>query len=188
MNSQDCFVKLNINTFVYPKQQFMPTVHYNFYDKFIYYDINNPVIYAELEAFVIQYAKPTRIDYVELFDVANLPLHKDHGGIQCAINFYYEAHGADTVFYKCNDESLAYGFKPEGTEVTKHHGENVLYNREDCTEIGRFTAQTGTAYLLNNQAIHSVESKQALPRRFIQYEFHHNDFNEIRLAFSKVTI
>jgi hypothetical protein len=189
MTSVDYFVKLNIPLFVYPKQQFMPTVRYNFFDKFVYYTINNPVIYAELEASLIGHTpKPTRIEYLEMNNTDFIPLHKDHGGLQCTINHYYETHDADTVFYTCDSDDKAYSLNPMDSEVTQYHGQNVLYKKEDCKEVARFTARDGETYLLNTRQIHSVELPQAQPRRFIAYHWDEHDYETIKLAVSKLII
>ena len=189
MTPSDYFVRLNIPLFVYPKQQFMPTVRYNFFDKFVYYTINNPVIYAELEAALIGYTpKPTRIEYLEMYETDFIPLHRDHGGLQCTINHYYETHDADTVFYTSERDDKAYSLDPMDSEVTHYHGQNVLYNKEDCKEVARFTARDGETYLLNTKQIHSVELPQAQPRRFIAYHWDEHDYKKIKLAVSKLII
>lgn len=101
------------------------------------------------------------IKFVEIEYNSNVPPHKDYGGLNSSINFYFNPGDAKIIWY------TAKSFVQEEINDEKH---TRLYNEEHLNVTETLVAEPNSFYLFNNSQIHSVHTKKN-NRQFIQIQF-----------------
>lgn len=136
-----------------------------------YYNISNIRLDLALRTFFLPDLLADNVAYAEIKDETFILPHRDHDGIVCCINYYFETGPSRTCFYEPLDENLAFALAGETS--------NNMYLPEDCTEICSFEADPGSMYVLNVSKIHSVYLEPGTHRKFISWQFASKSYEEV---------
>lgn len=120
---------------------------------------------------------PDRVSIATITGTGILFPHKDHG-FKTVLNYYISADGDTTIFYSPKENAVPYEYP--GKE------EKNVYHLDQVEEIGRFSAVTGDAYLLDISQIHAVTKHSESTRFFINYLWSKASFEEIAEDLEKV--
>ena len=136
-----------------------------------YYNISNIHLDIQLRNFFDPHIIVDNVAYAEIKDETMILPHRDHDGVVCCINYYFETGSAKTCFYEPKDEQLAFALPGEI--------ERNMYLPEDCNEMCSFEASTGSIYVLNVSKIHAVHLVPNANRKFISWQFVNKSYEEV---------
>lgn len=136
-----------------------------------YYNITNMRLKTQLRNFFFPHIFADNVSYAEIKDETFILPHRDHDGVVCCINYYFETGPAKTCFYEPKDEELAFSLPGET--------ERNMYLPENCTEICNFEAISNSVYILNVSKIHAVHLTPNTHRKFITWQFVNKSYDEV---------
>lgn len=124
---------------------------------------------AFLDQFLASLGEHSRHFYSSYVRIeADVPAHTDIVD-SVSLNFYIEAGGYKTSFYKSNGG-------PKQTYAD--HGDGHVYLPDDLEELDSFIASPGDVYLLNGKVIHGVAAGQGT-RQFLQLSTNDLDYQQV---------
>jgi len=115
---------------------------------------------------------PERIRINVITGQGTLMPHRDHGP-KCTLNWYIRADAKDTTkFWQPRDEQVR-ALRAPGA-VTSN-----VYLEKDLDLQTQFTADTGQAWLLNTDQIHSVQKLSREPRILLSYQWMNYTYQQV---------
>jgi hypothetical protein len=126
-----------------------------------YYIHNNLKLLVRKLFSEISNVAPSQFRFVEVSgSTGRIAPHRDYD-LPCAVNYYFQANGATTNWYKT---------KEYANEYTSPQNRVRAYLPSEIELCDQFTAQNSECYLLNNEEIHSVFGGSGI-RQFIQIQY-----------------